>query len=142
MDCATQAERVTQLYCGHLREIYQVGEALAAQGEEGVLLCLRQRAGEPVLSGELMAMMGLTTGRVANILRQMEKKGLIRRRQGEGDRRCVFVSLTEAGARRAEEKYREIAAANRRILEYLGETDSAELARLLERCLSFIGGRG
>ncbi|MBQ8955060.1 MAG: winged helix-turn-helix transcriptional regulator [Clostridia bacterium] len=139
MDYTALAERVSQLHCDHLRELYQLGEALAAQGEEGVLLCLRQH-GESVLSGELMAMMGLTTGRIANILRQMERKGLVSRRQDQGDRRRVYVSLTAEGIKRADEKYQLIVGSHQRFFEYLGEADAREAVRIMERCLAFMNG--
>ena len=108
------------------------------KGEAGVLLCLHQQ-GDSMLSGELMERMGLTTGRIANILKQMEQKGLIARCHDSGDRRRVYVSLTELGASCAEERLRQMNEAHVRILQNLGEEDAKELVRLMERCLDFIG---
>ena len=138
MDYAALAKRVSRLHCSHLRQMYMLADTFAVQGEAGVLLCLHQQ-GDSMLSGELMERMGLTTGRIANILKQMEQKGLIARCHDSGDRRRVYVSLTELGASCAEERLRQMNEAHVRILENLGEEDAKELVRLMERCLDFMG---
>ena len=129
-----------QMHYEHLKELYQLSELLAAQGESGVLFCLRY-ANRPMLPGELMNRMGLTTGRVANILKRLEEKALVQRIPDAKDRRRVHVSLTPEGAAAAEREYRDIGARHARLLAHLGPDDAAELLRLMERCLEWLASQ-
>jgi len=135
MDYAALAEQAGRMQCEGLKELGRLAGLFAAQGESSVLLCLRRR-NESMLSGELMERLGLTTGRVANLLRQMERKGLVLRRQDQSDRRRVYVVLTGLGEEAAEAQYRAVMGASRRLLEYLGEDDARELLRLMKRCMA------
>ena len=130
------AEQMIQLCLDHFKATCRLSEAVALQGEDGALLCLRA-CERPMLSGELVERLGLTTGRVANILRQLEDKGLVRRVQDLGDRRRVHVSLTDEGAARADERYAALVRAHQRLLDGLGEADSREAVRLMRRCLAY-----
>ena len=130
------AEQLGQMNLEHLKELYRLGESLTVQGEEGVLFCL-YHARRSMLPGEIMARMGLTTGRVANILRQLEGKGLILRMQDAGDRRRVHVSLTEQGEALANRRYLEFTRRHQALLSYLGDADAREMLRLMQRCLSY-----
>lgn len=129
------AEQVTQLCLERFRALYRLSEAVLPKGEDGALLCLRE-GGRPMLSGELVDRLGLTTGRVANILRQLEQKGLVRRAQDCDDRRRVHVALTDDGQARADERYAALVNAHCDLMDGLGEADSREAARLLERSLA------
>ena len=136
MESDRLTELLIQMHVDHLKELYRLGESLVAPGEEGVLLCL-YREERSMLPGEIMGRMGLTTGRVANILRRLEEKGLVLRLQDGEDRRKVHVSLTEAGADGAEKLHRDFVAKQQALLDYLGESDARETVRLLGRCLSY-----
>ena len=130
------AEQLTQMHFTHLKELSRMGERVIAQGEDGVLLCLYSMR-RPMLSGDLVEHMGLTTGRVANILKRLEQKGLILRTQDDEDRRKAHVSLTERGEALAQQKYADILQAYRQLLAHLGEHDSKDLIRILSRCMGF-----
>lgn len=67
------------------------------QGEMRVLTFV-YRSGRVMLPGEIAAAMNMTGGRVAGILRSLEKKGYILRQTDEKDRRRVLVTITENGA--------------------------------------------
>ena len=136
MDWKSREQRLDALSCTHLKELYRLGSAIATQGEDGLLLCLYAE-NRPMLSGELVERMGLTTGRVANILKHMEACGMILRAQDREDKRRVHVSLTDSGRERAEEALRELADSHRALLDHLGARDAGELLRLLRRCASY-----
>ena len=110
-------------------------DALVARGEDSVLLYLRRQSGE-VLSGDLSIHLGLTSGRVANILRVLEHKKLVRRTQGDKDRRQVHVCLTEAGRREAGECWANLLENHRAMLEYLGD-DAEEAVRIFGRLIKY-----
>lgn len=63
---------------------------------EGMLLCSLLKA-EPLSSGELGELLGLTSSNVSKVIGSVEKKGLILRDMSDGDRRKMLFSLTEKG---------------------------------------------
>ena len=67
------------------------------QGEKRVLTFLKNSGGD-VLPGNIAASLDMTAARIAGILRSLEKKGMILRREDENDRRRVLVNITESGA--------------------------------------------
>ncbi len=136
MDLDELTERMGTLCGTRLDEVTRAGGLFSLRGEPAILLCLA-RADEALLSGELTEQCGLSTGRVANLLRQLEGKGLVVRRGDEEDRRKIYVSLTEAGYMEARRQQERIVSRRKALLSYLGEGDANEFVRLLERCLDF-----
>lgn len=136
MDLDELTERMGTLCGTRLDEVTRASGLFSLRGEPVILLCLAH-ADEALLSGELTERCGLSTGRVANLLRQLEAKGLIVRSGDEEDRRKTYVSLTEAGSREARRQGERIASQRKALLSYLGEHDAYEFVRLLERCLDF-----
>lgn len=132
-------ERLNMLCGAYPREVGRVAALLSLRGEAAILLCLANADG-PLLSGELTERCGLSTGRVANLLRQLEGKGLVARRQDDQDHRRVLVSLTKEGEDEAGQQLRDVGTVRHELLTHLGEEDACELLRLLERCLAFCGG--
>ena len=69
------------------------------QGEMKVLSYIHYTAGGgEIATGDIVSALDLTGGRVAGILRSLEKKGFISRRTDENDRRRIMVSPTPAGS--------------------------------------------
>ena len=90
---------------------------------------------------KLASMAGITTARVTAILNVEEEKGYIRREAIAGDRRKVNVILTEAGEIEFQKRHREI---ERRLTEYfdfLGEADTENLLRIMDRTKEFFEGK-
>ena len=69
------------------------------QGEMKVLSYIHYTAGGgEIATGDIVSALDMTGGRVAGILRSLEKKGFISRRTDENDRRRIMVSPTPAGS--------------------------------------------
>ena len=69
------------------------------QGEMKVLSYIHYTAGGgEIATGDIVSALDMTGGRVAGILRPLEKKGFISRRTDENDRRRIMVSPTPAGS--------------------------------------------
>lgn len=83
-----------------LRKLYfsrtHVGFEEFLRGEMKILSYICAEGGE-FLPGQLASSLEMTGGRIAGILRSLEKKGYITRRTDELDRRRVLVSITESG---------------------------------------------
>lgn len=69
------------------------------QGKMKVLSYIHYTAGGgEIATGDIVSALDMTGGRVAGILRSLEKKGFISRRTDENDRRRIMVSPTPAGS--------------------------------------------
>ena len=136
MSADTLTEQLVQFCAGNMEELCLLGETFMIRGEDAVLICL-SRSEEPMLSGLLVEATGLTTGRIANILKSLERKGLVSRMPDQEDRRRVLVSLTEQGQSAVGELYRSGTQRLARLMDYLGEEDGADILRLLERCTEY-----
>ena len=109
--------------------------AYASTGENGVLYRLYISETGEALAGDLARGMGLTSGRIANILKQLESKNYVVRSSGEKDRRKVYVALTEEGRTHIEDVYQGNLRDIETYLEKLGEEDAKEYIRILGRLL-------
>lgn len=104
-------------------------------GERGILYYLHLHNDE-ALAGEISRDLGLTTGRTAIALKNLEKKGLILRTTSEHDRRCVIVSITPEGTAAAEGYRADVLDSIERILSRLGEADALEYVRIIKRIVA------
>ena len=86
-----------------LRQYYYMKTPLGLenfmQGEMKVLSYIHYTAGGgEIATGDIVSALDMTGGRVAGILRSLEKKGFISRRTDENDRRRIKVSPPPAGS--------------------------------------------
>jgi DNA-binding MarR family transcriptional regulator len=119
------------------------GRDFAAEGiDEGgfaVLAALR-RAGEPfeltptALNRELL----ISSGGVTHLVDRLERKGLVVRRPGVADRRCVRVALTSEGKDVADRSMTVHATTERRLVDGLTPTEQEQLAGLLRKLLVLV----
>ena len=62
------------------------------------LICLRELAASgPMQTNQLAEAVNLSPATVCGILNRLEQRGLVNRERQTHDRRCVIVSLSEAG---------------------------------------------
>ncbi len=117
------------------KEILPIPDSLSNIAEGRVLIRLLRRNGG-ILVGELQNDLGLSSGRVANLLKQLEEKELLLRIRQNDDRRRYSVVLTEEGKRKASLALRELEDSCERFLEDMGEEDGKEIVRLFGKALS------
>jgi MarR family transcriptional regulator, organic hydroperoxide resistance regulator len=86
-----------------------------------------------VTSGELSEYLDLSTPRVASALNSLSKKGFIKRKKDEQDKRVVIVNITESGKSFVKEEHEEAMGALEKILEKLGEQDAREFVRITKK---------
>lgn len=63
----------------------------------GAVLCLLHEAKDTVTAGRISEVLGVSTARVAVLLKKMEAKGLIAKERAPFDARVTVVTLTEQG---------------------------------------------
>lgn len=101
-------------------------------GEMAVMRLLHSGSKQKMTAGELSSRLDMTTSRIAAVLGSLQKKGLLERESDEEDRRCVMVSLTEAGDRLCEKRKRHFMSKISKMLAMLGE-DAPTFVHLLGR---------
>ena len=79
--------------------------------------------------------MGVSSARIAALLKHLEQKGFIQRRADEFDERRVNVSLTDTGRELINERRREAIERVAAALRSLGEEDAHEYVRLQQKML-------
>lgn len=106
------------------------------RGEYGVLNCLYGQE-DGASAGELCEKLHVVPGRIADILKQLEKKELILRRKDDNDRRVVRATITDKGRQMLEAKRELIHKEYKGMFDILGEKDVRELIRLLRIVLAY-----
>ena len=86
-----------------------------------------------VLPSEISNFMNISTARMAAALNSLERKGFITRRIDPSDRRQILVELTDRGKTFAHDKQTHMLRHATQLLERLGEKDSTEFVRILDR---------
>ena len=102
------------------------------RGENAVLTYLVRHPTE-VHPGELAQKLSLVPGRMTDILKTLEKKGMIRREKDPEDRRRVLVKITPKGIRNVTERREQIRIQYSGLYEALGLEDTVRLIDLLKR---------
>ena len=98
MDYETYARTFCEMQFMQAKRKMEEEQSISPRGETGVLLCIFN-CGRKVLVGDISKLMGLSPGRVTNILNMLEKRGYIEREHDEADRRKVYVALTKSGGK-------------------------------------------
>ena len=100
----------------------------ATQEGVGAVLCLLHESDETVTAGRVREVLGVSTARVAVLLKKMAAKGLITKVNDPADARVTVVSLTEQGRESIREIEGELYRQTGLVIDRVGE----------ERVLEFI----
>lgn len=112
------------------------GEAVSdACGGEFFALSLLLLHDQPSCPSKLRRSMGVSSARIAALLKHLEQKGWISRSADEHDERRVNVSLTDAGRELINSRRREAIERVAAALRSLGEEDTHEYVRLQQKML-------
>lgn len=84
-------------------------------------------------AGELSALLGVSTARIAATLKSLEKKEFICRRRDPEDRRRVLVYLTPRGQSVAEQRFADAVNLLAEVYRRLGAADTQAFLRLSRR---------
>ena len=135
MDYRECSEELCQLYIDYAGVMNQTMDSVSAQGETGLLLWLSRR-GQAAYPMDIARHFRISSGRVANILRKLEEKELVERRQDKEDLRRISISVTLAGREFAERYYAQKREEHEKILRLLSEKDAQNLLRMIRQILS------
>lgn len=97
------------------------------------------KANHQVLAGELARELGVSTARIAVLLKTMEKNGLIERSHSTSDARHTVVRLTQAGQDTAEQIKERIIENTMLLLDQIGKEELEEFIRISNRIREVLG---
>ena len=140
MDENKMGETLWTLHMDNIRAMDYIVEQAASRGEQGVMQYLYHVA-RPMSPGELTEKLGLTTGRVANILKSLEASGDIVRKADPLDGRRVLVALTPGGEAKASARNREQVAFHTRLISALTPEEGWQFISLLTRMVAGLESR-
>jgi MarR family transcriptional regulator, organic hydroperoxide resistance regulator len=92
----------------------------------------------PMSVGELAAQAGVAPPTATRMLDALVRDGVCERTRADDDRRCVKVTLTDAGRRAAQERRTQTARRRARIYAALTPAERRDATRLLERLAAAI----
>ena len=105
-----------------------------AQGEDGVLIWITRRD-EVTYAVDVARHFGLSAGRVANVVRHLEHKGLIERYPEPDDLRRSTIVPTEQGREHAADLYGRMASGLQGLLESFDDEETAAFIDLTTKFL-------
>lgn len=132
------AERIAHAL-GFISSCSYFSRASVTRGELGVLMFLVWHGAS--VPSVLAEKLNVTTSRIANTLKPLERKGYVRRDVNPDDRRSVIVTITPEGRAFGEERYREAIAGTEHQLSVLSASERERLACLVEKLVRGIAAR-
>ena len=102
-----------------------------------VVIKILARMNEPTNPKHLAETLNLSTARIAAVLGNLEKRGLISRTMDPDDRRKINVSLTERGKEVAKAEKQEMRAKIVRVFELMGEEDTKKYLELTAKFVDY-----
>ena len=122
------SDEIQQSILDVLQQSYQLSE-----GKFCALVVLHQYGEKGVAPSELAAKVGVTRATISNMLRRMERDGLVNIQPAAQDGRAKVVILTKAGCEFMEEILPPHYLLVSKLMEKLTEAEQKELITLLEK---------
>ena len=104
----------------------------------GAVLRLLYEADEPLSAGTISSKLGISTARVAVLLKKMTQKGMITKQQSPNDARVTMVELKAAGRANIERMKNELFAQMGLIIDKVGEERLKEYFEIGEEIRNII----
>lgn len=107
------------------------------QGEDLFLVMLSEMGGISTPS-KVVEDSEFSPARLSAILKHLESKGYIEKKQDEADKRCTIIQITDKGLDRSNAIRGEMISSALKLTERLGEKDAAELIRLIKKLVTVL----
>ncbi len=129
--------RITRAIALHSKQLAACSHITAPQ-----LVCLHTViASGPMTATAISREIHVSASTVVGILDRLEEKGLVRRERGREDRRTVFVTVTDAGRKLAEDAPSPLQKTLSESLNALPELERATITLSLERIVDLVERR-
>lgn len=114
-------------------------KAHAKRSEMAIMAILESLSGRGgLMVTEIGKLLSLPPSAITPVVSGLEEKGLVERQNSPDDRRVVLVVLTKKGREFFEKKQAFFYEKSLKLVEYLGEEDAAEFARLFNKAFDFM----
>lgn len=123
---------------GKLRQLNCTKGELKPAEKHVVFMLSNVYEGKPAKPSELAKELGVTLSAVSHHINTLEKTGYIERIQDLTDKRILRVSLSEKGRELDRQLKEKFFKGLRDMVEFLGDEDSDELIRILNRVATFL----
>ncbi|MEE1320678.1 MAG: MarR family transcriptional regulator [Acutalibacteraceae bacterium] len=110
---------------------------LSLKGENAIIMLLNDYGGMAT-PGKLSERTDFTAARLSAIIKSLESKGIVERRQNTEDKRSSYVALTADGYEIYMRLRAEIISNALTIIEQLGEEDVNEFLRIAKRLVNIV----
>ncbi len=124
-------ELIEPMYLVHREKLVRHINQMS-RGEEYVLLLLKDSK-DPLFPRDISKIMGITSARVAAILRRLEEKGLVTRKASTTDHRCTKVIITEKGDSVIAAQQDKAVAYLTKVLTQLGQEDAVKYTEIMKK---------
>ena len=115
------------------------GKVDESQRGTGFVLNYLRESDHEVVAGELARELGVSTARIAALLKTMEKNGLIVRQRSAEDARLTVVRITQAGGECYERMREQILEKIELLIEKVGKDDLEEFIRISNKIREALG---
>lgn len=133
------AHEFTRIHIEKARPLSILSNTFNKGGEEGVLLWLGcQGADTAIYAMDICRHFGLTPGRVANIVKKLEERNYISRREDPDDQRRSMICLTQEGREHAKFLLHQMESYHRQIIQMIGKNHAVHCKEVMEELLSRI----
>lgn len=102
-----------------------------------IVIKLLARLNEPTNPKFIAETLNLSTARIATVLGNLEKRGLVSRTMDPDDRRRINVSLTECGKKAAKAENIEMRNKIIQVFELMGEEDTKKYLELTAKFVNY-----
>jgi DNA-binding MarR family transcriptional regulator len=134
-ECAQHLMRASDLFLdADTRGLKRHGLSVAAR----ILLATIEGSGEPLPQTVIAERLFITGASVSSLVDTLERKGLVRRRRSDSDRRVVLVELTDAAHPVIDEYLAEVTTLHAHEFAALSEDERETLTRLLAKVAASI----
>ncbi len=103
------------------------------QGEDRILYYLSTQNRADITPSELSERLHITRARATAAVQELERKQYVARIRSQKDKRRIYLSITEDGTSYIRHRVESAQNQSRELLAALGESDAAEMIRLLLR---------
>ena len=106
------------------------------------VLCESEKENKKMNITELSSSLKMSKSAVSQLISKLEKKGFIKRKINLFDKKVNYLSVTNEAREKCEISQRKYSEAVHQVVDKMGEKDSQELSRLLEKLSGIINNLG
>ena len=129
-------EEACRIHIDNAKELGLFAEGFIGRSEIRILLWLGKQ--DSACAVDIMNFFGLSAGRVSNLLKALEKKGYIARKQIDNDRRRVNITLTDSGKTLAKELDENLHRVFSSFFDVLGEEEALNFLSFEKKLLKMV----